>query len=122
MATNESILFVYNADGTFQAKAKDFVHKIVSSSTYECNLCKITYGNVFINPRWRKFISELPVTFRFLHKDEFEQSYPDYSTRYPVALREHDDQLDVFISVDEMNGFSTLDELMLAVRNSLEIV
>ena len=119
MNPKESILFVYNADGTYLAKAKDFVHRIVSSSTYQCNLCKITYGNVSMNSRWKRFIEELPMSIRFLHKDEFEQCYPEYSTDYPVALRESNHQLNIFISTDELNGFGNLDELIDATGNKL---
>ena len=119
MNAKESILFVYNADGSYLGKAKDFVHKIVSSSTYQCNLCKMTYGSVFMNSQWKKFVEELPATIRFLHKDEFERSYPEYLTDYPVALREKNDQLNIFISTDEMNGFENLDELIHAVGNKL---
>ena len=73
-----------------------------------------------MNPRWKKFIEELPGTIRFLHKDEFEESYPEYPTEYPVALRESDNRLSVFISTDEMNGFENLDELIAAVESKLK--
>ena len=43
------LLFVYNADtGLFNTVA-DAAHKILSPSTYSCNLCKVTYGDQFGN-------------------------------------------------------------------------
>ncbi|WP_232221892.1 hypothetical protein [Methanococcoides burtonii] len=46
--SKNTLIFVYNADSGLINEMKDYVHKIVSPSTYECNLCAITYGNTGI--------------------------------------------------------------------------
>lgn len=118
---NERILFIYNADSTVAAKAMDFLHKIVSPETYQCNLCKITYGSFAMDPAWKKYIEDLPVEIRFLHRDEFEQSHAEFQTAYPVALHEKDGTLSEFISVDEIDGFTDLNGLMQTVKDKLKI-
>lgn len=37
------LLFVYNADSSLFAQAKDYLHKTVSPDTYQCRLCQLTY-------------------------------------------------------------------------------
>jgi len=41
----DRLIFVYNAESGTMNSAIDFAHKMLSPETYECNLCRITYGN-----------------------------------------------------------------------------
>ena len=118
--SKESILFIYNADSSAIAQAIDFFHKIAGPATYQCKLCKITYGSLKMKPEWKQFVEGLPLKIRFLHKDEFEKSYKDFKTAYPAALREREGNLEEFISMNEMNGFHDLDQLIQAVKEKLQ--
>ena len=42
MASNDSLLFVYNADSGFFNTLADIGHKLFSPATYPCQLCAIT--------------------------------------------------------------------------------
>ena len=42
----DTIIFVYNADSSVFAQVSDGVKKIAAHDTYQCNLCRITYGAV----------------------------------------------------------------------------
>ena len=52
---SKNIIFVYNAKGGKWNYILDTVHKYASPSTYDCNLCKITY-NLKMRGAWKKFI------------------------------------------------------------------
>ena len=78
MSAIEQIIFVYNADAGFFSTLSDFTHKIFSPETYQCNLCKITYGNFAMKKAWKEFLASLPQQKIFLHKDEFFRRYPEF--------------------------------------------
>ena len=112
------IVFVYNADGTISGKAKDFVHKIVRPSTYDCQLCAVTYGFVGMKAQWRDFIASLDATVSFLHRDELAD---DHSTivgqPLPAAWHRRDDSSwEVLVDSPTMRSCDSLDELIEVMR------
>jgi hypothetical protein len=109
-------LFVYNADSGFFNTVKDTLHKVVSPKTYECNLCKITYGPISMKARWKAFISSLDA--RFLHKDEFEKHHPP--GKYPCVYKQEGEKLTLLISQEEMNAVRDLDELITLMKKKLK--
>ena len=68
----KSLIFVYNADSGIFNSISDTANKIISPSTYRCNLCKITYGIVNEKDEWKSFISNLPYKINFLHKNKYD--------------------------------------------------
>ena len=112
-----SILFVYNADSGFLNAVVDYSHKIISPSTYKCNLCAITYGNFGMENDWKQFIKSLKVNVLFLHKDEFKEKYKR-GGKFPSAYIKNDD-LKLFVSQEEMNSLKNLNELMDLVKKKM---
>ncbi len=110
--SENTLIFVYNADSGLINEMKDYVHKIVSPSTYGCNLCAITYGNTGIKDEWRSFVDDLGIPVKFLHKDEFYEKYSEKGSSFPCAYIENSNKLDLFISSDKINNCRTLEELM----------
>jgi hypothetical protein len=87
------LLFVYNADsGLFNSMA-DAAHKIFSPRTYQCDLCRITYGWLQERAEWRVFIDRLGVDCEFLHRDQFRATYPHLDVPLPAILRDDDEQV-----------------------------
>ena len=115
------LVFVYNADSGFFEALRDGVTKIVSPATYPCRLCALTFGLATMKPHWRSFVDELGIPVQFLHKDEFMQKYPHEEAEFPSAYMDRGGELDVFISVEEMNSAKTLDELVEIVKSKLKI-
>ena len=64
------LIFIYNAKSGIVNEFLDFAHKIVSPSTYNCNLCAISYGNFTMKKKWSDYISSLPVKSTFTYKDK----------------------------------------------------
>ena len=109
--SENTLIFVYNADSGLINEMKDYVHKIVSPSTYGCNLCAITYGNTGIKDEWRSFVDNLGIPVKFLHKDEFYETFSEKGS-FPCVFLENSNKLDLFISSDEINNCRTLEELI----------
>ena len=71
MQNSRELILVYNADSGFFNIIKDGLHKIVLPSTYQCNLCALTYNTVRMKDKWKTFIDKLKIPSEFLHRDEF---------------------------------------------------
>ena len=65
------LLLVYNAEAGVAQGLLDTLHKTFSPSTYACSLCQLTYGAVRMRPEWKRFVQDLGVPVRFLHRAEF---------------------------------------------------
>ncbi len=66
--------------------------KIISPSTYQCQLCALTYGNFSMKQDWKSFIESLPIKSVFLYKDEFVQQYK-MNTAFPAVFIKTDDTI-----------------------------
>lgn len=108
------LIFVYNADSGMMNTVKDIGHKLFSPATYDCFLCSLTHGAFRENPEWKSFRNGSSVEMDFLHRDEFEDKY-GRTMEYPVVLNEGT-QLEVAISKDQLASFSSLEDLIHAVR------
>jgi len=113
-------IFVYNSDGTIGSLIKNTAHKIVSPSTYPCNLCRITYPGVTMQEEWEKFIKSMPHEVVFLHRDEFQKQYPDQTgVQLPAGFTEDTSGLKLLISHTEINKARNVQELIETVKRFL---
>lgn len=116
----EKIVFVYNADSGILNGIKDLIHKNLSPKTYECRLCAVTYDNFGMIREWKDFIQTLNISAEFLHRDELKQQYGVENIPLPVALiKTKNNDLQVWISADEMNQCQSLNDLKALVLEKL---
>ena len=87
MASNDSLLFVYNADSGFFNTLADIGHKLFSPATYPCQLCAITHGVLAERGPWRDFVASLDLPCEFLHRDQFLERFPGNGTPLPAIFR-----------------------------------
>jgi hypothetical protein len=127
----KKLIFVYNADsGGFFTGLKDTFHKTFRKSTYQCNLCAVTFGAFGMKKDWKNFVNDLDVPvefkkkdkfqFEFLHKDEFNEKYKVKDAKFPSAYILDSSSLELFISQDEMKAVKTIDELKDLVNQKIE--
>lgn len=113
------LIFVYNANsGSFNA-ILDSAHKILSPSTYQCQLCQLSYGLLKENEQWKQFREGLSDEVVFLHKDEFEQRF-EQSYSYPVLLRQTGEALKVLLDADRFNQAKDTQALISLCRQVIE--
>ncbi|HET6243154.1 MAG: hypothetical protein H0V01_07720 [Bacteroidetes bacterium] len=91
------LIFVYNADGNLFSKTIDFAHKILSPSTYACNLCSITYDNFGMKKEWAEFLRKLNMETIFFYKDEFLKKYGKQKTEFPVIFIDKENSMEVLV-------------------------
>ena len=117
----KKLIFVYNADSGIINALKDAVEKNVSPETYSCNLCAVTFGTLRMNPKWKRFIRDLPLEAEFLHRDEYIEQYGNPETGFPAAfLDSGGGSPRLLISPEEMNRCKDLDDMKELVRNTVE--
>lgn len=117
-----SIVFVYNADSGLVNEMKDYIHKILSPSDYECNLCAITYGNTGMKSEWKSFVNDIPVPVVFLHKDEFYEQFNYPGAAFPCVYLQRGQRLDMLITSDEINECKDVDDLKLLLKDKLNFI
>ncbi len=116
----QKIIFVYNADSGKRSAVMDSLHKVLSPSTYDCNLCSITFGLFTEKKVWKQFRNHAEVDMEFLHRDEFEKVYASkfalkYS--YPVILAAVSGELEILVQTDELNRLNSAEELIQLLQN-----
>jgi hypothetical protein len=109
------LIFVYNANSGKMNAVLDSLHKITSPSTYNCNLCTLTFGVFSEDDLWKNFRENSKIHMEFYHKDEFEKEFrskwlPKYD--FPVVLKETNQELEFFISAEELNVMKSAEALI----------
>ena len=118
--TNDTLVFVYNSDGTLKAAAVDFVTRFIAPDKYSCNLCMVTHGLMFEKQSWRTFLDTLPNKSIFLHRDEFLKQYPEYrDIKLPVILTDSGEKLETLVSAEEIRAVKDLEELKKLITEKL---
>lgn len=102
------LIFIYNADSGLLNTVKDFWHKALRPSTYQCNLCQTTMGAFGAKKEWKSFINTLDIETEFLHKDEFLEKYNVNDAKYPSAYLLKNGSLALLITQEEMNKVETI--------------
>jgi hypothetical protein len=98
----------------------DSIHKLVSPSTYDCDLCAITYGAVSMNKEWRAYLKALPFDVHFFHKPDFLIAHPDQSeTQLPLIGVETASGVEILLSAAAIKRCATVDALTVALNKNL---
>jgi hypothetical protein len=118
----KKLILVYNADSGIINSVTDYFHKIVKPSTYQCNLCALTYDNFGMISIWKDFANDLSVDVEFLHKDEFEKEYKFEKVEFPSGFLKKGVDVDLLISADEINRCKSLPELMELVEKKGDMI
>jgi len=113
------LVFVYNADSGVFNTLTDIAHKLLSPSTYECNLCNLTHGYFTAREGWTTFLRDLDANIEFLHRDEYINRYPDADVDLPAIFVNSNDELKLWIDRQVINKMSSAEELMDMIRAAL---
>jgi len=122
MDKNSGLVFVYNADrGLFNMMA-DISHKVLSPSTYPCNLCALTHGAFSMRKEWRDFLAKIKPPLTFLHRDEFRKEFKledDLPAIYIKDLRT--DNLRPFVDAPTLKAITGLEDLKQMINDKLTL-
>ena len=113
------LIFIYNAKSGLVNEFLDFAHKIVSPSTYNCNLCAISYGNFTMKRKWSDYISSLPVRSTFTYKDKVSE-YGYNNIELPSIIFRNGSRSKVILSSEEINKLKKIDQLINILSDRLK--
>ena len=116
----KKLLFIYNVNSGKTNGFLDALHKVVSPKTYNCNLCGITYGIFNEDNSWKNFREASDLQMKFLHLDEFRKRYASkfgYKFTFPIVLSVNQNELEIFISTEELNSLKNAEELIQVITN-----
>ena len=119
------LILVYNAESGFFNIIKDALHKTISPSTYQCNLCALTYGTISMKSKWKRFVDELEIPSKFLHRDEFIRMLKNHPhkiehTSFPAIFLHKKRKISLLVTSVEINKCKTLDDLMELIEKNLQ--
>ena len=106
-----NIIFVYNAKSNLIDAGIDLVHKIVSPSTYACDLCSLTHGIFGERKAWGEFVKTSNVDMTFYHIDEFEKRFEERFD-YPVILEDDRGEINLLAGRRDIGEINDLNELI----------
>ena len=114
------LLFVYNADSGLFNTVTDIAHKLLSPSTYTCDLCALTHGHFKVRDKWVGFLQNLDADCEFLHRDEFHAKYGRTDIPLPAIFLNTGDSPAMFIDAHTLGQFGSLDALIAALTQRLD--
>lgn len=111
------LIFVYNAQSGVFNLFVDYLHKALFPSTYNCNLCTLTYNNYGEIKIWKQFIQSIKIPVHFKYADHLPKLGLTSETRLPAVF---DTNLSLLVSAEEINNCRTTDILIELIRKKLK--
>ncbi|MBI5771199.1 MAG: hypothetical protein HZA93_25725 [Verrucomicrobia bacterium] len=117
----DRIILVYNADNGLFNAVTGWSHKLLSPETYQCSLCRITFGLSGMLISWKNFLQMLPFPAIFFHRDEFLLRYPQYQAiNLPLILAEKDCSTEILLHADQIGNSGGVASLIGLIQLKLE--
>lgn len=113
------LIFVYNADSGLFNTVTDIAHKVLSPSTYSCQLCQLTHSYFTVKRDWADFLQEIDADCEFLHRDELEEKYKLTDVELPTILIKQDGIPAPWLSTEEINSCESVEVLKVLISSRL---
>ena len=117
----DRLIFVYNAESGTMNSAIDFAHKMLSPETYECNLCKITYGNFAMKKEWKEFLKQVTTEVKFMYKNQFVKAYGIKDEEFPAVFKIKSGRIKKVLSCNELNSMNKIEEIVIALQQYVNV-
>ncbi|MCR9173045.1 MAG: hypothetical protein NXI10_11160 [bacterium] len=112
------LFFVYNARKGVGNMLMDGLHKVVSPSTYACDLCSITYGVVAKKKDWKAFIEESKIPIRFYYKNTLPKEI-DQNLDFPVVLRYENSSVTCILDRQDFAAINDLSDFIVLLKEKV---
>lgn len=112
-----TLVFVYNAEAGLVHGLMDSIHKLVSPSTYKCDLCAITYGLMRMKDDWRAWLERSGRPVQFFHRTDFRQAWPEADVQLPAILVQENDTLRMLVSATELAHIADVGQLVAVLED-----
>ncbi|MEW7290921.1 GTPase [Aquimarina sp. 2304DJ70-9] len=116
----KTLTFVYNAKSDYWNKQLDGIHKIISPSTYSCDLCSLTHGNFSEKKIWKDFKQNSGLEIEFMYKNEFEDAYPNIKEfDFPMILQKDKNTIEVLFDSKKIASLESTEELIKKLQKKM---
>lgn len=122
MRSGRLLIFVFNCDRGNLSAIKDYTQKLTDDKSPECNLFALISSPVGIKKGWKRYVQDLALPARFLHRDEYEEEFGALLTPLPAVFLHDQKTKSLFISADELGRVMTMDDLMELVDRKLAVM
>lgn len=110
--------FVYNANSGWLNTGLDIAHKILSPSTYSCDLCHLTHGVLNERETLSHFKTKYPEKITFYHKDDILPKLIQNGP-FPSIWMENNNTVTLFQSPEQISKTKNIDEILNLIANHL---
>ncbi len=120
----KALIFVYNAKSDILNKYLDAVHKIVSPTTYSCDLCNLTHGSFSEKQIWKDFREKTSSELVFMYKDEFLGAYSDLNIEnltFPLVFKKENSVIEILFDSKVVTSLSSVKDLIDLVKQYDEV-
>lgn len=117
----KTLIFIYKAKSDKISKIIDFAHKIVSPSTYSCDLCSLTYWDFSIKKEWREYVDNLNqrwIQTQFYY-EESASNFGLWIDKLPAIIFEDDALRRPILLWKEFENIATLSDLESIITKQL---
>ncbi|WP_109299740.1 GTPase [Aquimarina sp. AU474] len=118
---SRTVIFVYNAKSDVWSKSLDLAHKMLSPSTYNCDLCALTHGNFSEKKIWKNFKENSDVGFVFIYKDAFVKKYSNLDKYvFPIILELQDDNDPIILfDAQKLASIGSIEEFIKKLKKEI---
>lgn len=110
-----TLLFVYNANNDLKSELLGYIHKVLRPSTYECDLCALTYHNLGQRRDWKAFKERTDAALSFYYIKGFEEEFNE-SHVYPVIIERIQDENNIVLNRKELSDIDSVKELIVKLE------
>ena len=116
-----NLVFVYNADASFNSLLQEAAHKLLAPESYECSLCELTYSLIRKKKSWVVFLETLPCKHEFHLRNRFLRKYPKQAhTPFPCIYNQSaTGELTLLVKADEIDQAQSLEQLQTLVAEAV---
>ncbi len=114
------LLFVFNIDRGNLSGMSDYHHSVTSARPPRCNLFALISSPVGMKKAWKRFINDLGLPARFIHRDEFFQMCGTQKLVVPAVYVQSGNSFHELIKADEINRIDSTDVLIGLVTTRLK--
>lgn len=103
------------------SKSLDLAHKMLSPSTYNCDLCALTHGNFSEKKIWKNFKENSDVGFVFIYKDAFVKKYSNLDKYvFPIILELQDDNDPIILfDAQKLASIGSIEEFIKKLKKEI---
>jgi hypothetical protein len=120
MRPDQDLIFVYNCDRGNLSAIRDYSQKQGSDTSPSCNLLNLISSPVGTKKGWKRFIGDLTIPSRFLHRDEFEEEFGALISPTPAVFFRRGKDLTLLIASEDLNRILSTDALIAFVNKKLQ--